>query len=127
MWQSVRNKRTNVSQTSKDKDARKTAAGVANVNRYEVLSDLDVEDDETTQTSGDVVAEGDLENEQSTSKNINLTQSTSHRKKGRNRETKTNTVIVGDSMINYVKGWKMSSTQNRVTVQSFSGANIEHD
>ena len=86
---------------------------------------MDVEDDEKKQTIGDVVAEGDLENEQSTSKNINLTQSTSHRKKGRNRETKTNTVIVGDSMIKYVKGWEMSSTQNRVTVQSFSGANIE--
>ena len=98
-WQSVRNKKTNISQTSKDKDARKTAAGVANENRYEVLSDLDVEDDEITQISGDVVAEGDLENEQSTSKNINLTQSTSHRKKGRNRETKTNTVIVGDSIL----------------------------
>ena len=95
-WQSVRNKKTNISQTSKDKDVRKTAAGVANESRYEVLSDLDVEDDEITQISVDVVAEGVLENEQSTSKNINLTQSTSHRKKGR---TKTNTVIVGDSIL----------------------------
>ena len=47
---------------------------------------MDVEDDEITQISGDVVSEGDLENEQSTS----------HRKKGR---TKTNTVIVGDSIL----------------------------
>ena len=37
-WHVVRNKKPNVS-----KDAHKTAAGIADVNRYEVLSDSDVE------------------------------------------------------------------------------------
>jgi hypothetical protein len=38
-------------------------------------------------------------------------------KSGRNEKTKSNTVIVGDSMIKYVKGWEISSAINRVTVE----------
>ena len=91
-------------------------------NRFSVL---DVEDVEASDTSEDVAVKGDLENYQFTGKNSNSTKSTSDGKKGRNRETKTNTIIVGHSMIKYVKGWEMSSTENRVSVQSFSGATIE--
>ena len=107
-WQSVRNKKTDISQTSKDKDVRKTAAGVPNENRYEVLSDLDVEDDEITQISGDVVSEGDLENEQSTS----------HRKKGR---TKTNTVIVGDSILDDNEIQDVTNVREKTYLESRAG------
>ena len=42
-----------------------------------------------------------------------------------NIKTKRNTVIVGDSIIKYVKGWELSNPTQRVTVKSFSGANLE--
>lgn len=40
-------------------------------------------------------------------------------------KTKRNTVIVGDSIIKFVKGWELSNPSQRVTVKSFSGANLE--
>ena len=91
-------------------------------NRFSLL---DVQDNEASEASGDEAVKGDVENDQFTGKNSKSTKSTSGRKKGRNREAKTNTVIDGDSMIKYVKGWEMSRAENRVTVQSFSGATIE--
>ena len=54
-----------------------------------------------------------------------MKESAFNKKRGRNKGTKTNTVIVGDSMIKHVKGWQISSATNRVTVKSFSGATIE--
>ena len=62
---------------------------------------------------------------QSISDNSSFKESASNKKRGRNKGTKTSTVIVGDSMIKHVKGWGMSSATNRVTVKSFSGATID--
>ena len=42
-----------------------------------------------------------------------------------NIKTKRNTVIVGDSIMKYVKGWELSNRTQRVTVKSFPGANLE--
>ena len=49
----------------------------------------------------------------------------SERRTKGNIKTKRNTVIVGDSIIKYVKGWELSNPTQRVTVKSFSGANLE--
>ena len=40
---------------------------------------------------------------------------------------KRNAVIVGYSIIKYVKGWGLSNTTERVTVKSFSGASIRDE
>ena len=43
----------------------------------------------------------------------------------RSTKAKRNTVIVGDSIIKYVKGWELSNASERVTVKSFSGATVD--
>ena len=91
-------------------------------NKYSVLR---VEDEENLEKNEDIAAKQDRENSQSTSDKSSLKESAFNKKTGRNKGTKTDTVIVGDSMIKYVKGWEMSSATNRVTVKSFSGATIE--
>ena len=40
---------------------------------------------------------------------------------------KRNTVIVGYSIIKYVKGWELSNTTERVTVKSFFGTSIRDE
>ena len=38
---------------------------------------------------------------------------------------KCNTVVVGDSIIKYVKGWELSEATEQATVKSFSGASLQ--
>ena len=45
--------------------------------------------------------------------------------KAKRSKAKRNTVIVGDSIIKYVKGWELSNATERVTVKSFSGATVD--
>ena len=91
-------------------------------NKYSVLR---VEDEENSEKNEDMASKQDRENSQSTSEKSSLKESAFNKKRVRNKGTKTNTVIVSDSMIKHVKGWEMSSATNRVTVKSFSGATIE--
>ena len=91
-------------------------------NRYSILR---VEDKETLEIDVDVVVEEGLEDSQPRDDKSSSRKSAAGGKGGRNKKTKSNTVIVGDSMIKHVKGWEMSSATNRVTVKPFYGANIE--
>lgn len=42
-----------------------------------------------------------------------------------NGSNRTNTVILGDSIISKLEGWRMSNNSNRISVKSFSGAKVE--
>jgi hypothetical protein len=44
---------------------------------------------------------------------------------GPNDENRTNTVIMGDSIISKLAGWKMSDKSNRTTIRSFPGSRVE--
>ena len=55
----------------------------------------------------DIAAKQDKENSQSTNDKSSLKESAFNKKRGRNKGTKTNTVIVGDSMIKHVKGGRI--------------------
>ena len=48
-----------------------------------------------------------------------------HKANAETSNTKRNTVVVGDSIIKYVKGWELSDATGRVRVNSFSGANVQ--
>ena len=48
-----------------------------------------------------------------------------HKTNDETSKMKRNTVIVGDSIIKYVKGWELSDATERVTVKSFSGASVQ--
>ena len=104
-----------VSQTNKNKDAQKTAAGVANVNRYEVLSDLDIEDYEASDKSGDVInrnKQNNLRKKREKGKKKQRSEVTSHEEvhieenipNEQRHYTKALVVVAGDSIIKYVKG-----------------------
>ena len=86
---------------------------------------LQEEDVEISEINVDTVVKGSLEGRQPIGDNSSSGKSAAGTKSGRNKKTKSNTVIVGDSMIKYVKGWEISSATNRVTVKSFSGASVE--
>jgi hypothetical protein len=86
---------------------------------------LQEEDVEISEINVDTVAKGSLKGRQPIGDNSSSGKSAAGTKSGRNKKTKSNTVIVGDSMIKYVKGWEISSATNRVTVKSFSGASVE--
>lgn len=40
-------------------------------------------------------------------------------------EVKTHTIIVGDSIVSKLEGWRMSNKTNKVTVKAFSGATVD--
>ena len=44
---------------------------------------------------------------------------------GPNDENRTNTLIMGDSIISKLAGWKMSHKSNRTTIRSFPGSRVE--
>ena len=58
-------------------------------------------------------------NQPKSTKQVNTDQH--HNSKSRNHKAKT-TVIVGDSMIKNLQGWRLSNADNHVVVKSFSGA-----
>ncbi|CAB4036355.1 Hypothetical predicted protein [Paramuricea clavata] len=121
-WHVVRNKKPNVS-----KDAHKTAASIADVNRYEVLSDSDVEPTEgqrppyvrpitAHKNPGNKESTFDTENE--INQNLN-----GHRQKENQSENKPNIAIVGDSMIKNINPRKLS--RKRVNKFTFPGKRAE--
>ena len=104
-----------VGQTTKNNDAQKTAAGVANVSRYEVLSDLDVEDYEASEKSGDIInsnKQNNLKKKRKMGKKKQRSKVTSHEEvhieenipNEQRHYTKALVVVAGDSIIKYVKG-----------------------
>lgn len=46
-------------------------------------------------------------------------------KKKQKAKAKSSSVIVGDSIVSRLNGWKMSNQNNRVVIRSFSGATVE--
>ena len=66
-----------------------------------------VVDEENLEKNEVIAAKQDRENSQSTSDKSSLKESAFNKKSGRNKGTKTNTVIGGDSMIKHVKGWEI--------------------
>ena len=91
-------------------------------NKYSILH---IEDEEIPEANVDVAVKEGLEDRQPIGDKSSSRKSAAGRKGGHNKKTKSNTVIVGDSMTKYVKGWEMSSATNRVTAKSFPGASIE--
>lgn len=91
-------------------------------NKYSILQ---VEDVEIPEINVDTVAKEGLKGRQPIGDKSSSRKPAVGTKSGRNEKTKSNTVIVGDPMIKYVKGWEISSAINRVTVESFSGASVE--
>jgi hypothetical protein len=86
-------------------------------NKYSILQ---VEDVEIPEINVDTFAKEGLEGRQPIGDKSSSRKPAVGTKSGRNKKTKSNTAIVGDSMIKYI-----SSATNRVTVESFSGASVE--
>ena len=105
--------------TSKLKDQRKTS--VETTNRFSILTPDKIPTDSTGKDSSlEGACERSIQIDDSNSNN----RTTSHRKSNKiPRKNKLPvTVILGDSIVKDVKGWKLSEDKNKVVVKHFSGA-----
>ena len=105
--------------TSKLKDQRKTS--VETTNRFSILTPGKIPTDSTGKDSSlEGACERSIQIDDSNSNN----RTTSHRKSNKiPRKNKLPvTVILGDSIVKDVKGWKLSEDKNKVVVKHFSGA-----
>ena len=105
--------------TSKLKDQRKTS--VETTNRFSILSpDENPTDSTGKDSSPDGACERSIQIDDSNSNN----RTTSYKKFNKiSRKNKLPlTVILGDSIVKDVKGWKLSDDKNKVVVKHFRGA-----
>ena len=105
--------------TSKLKDQRKTS--VETTNRFSILTPNEIPTDSTGKDSS---LEGACERSIQTDDSNSNNRTNSHRKSNKTpRKNKLPvTVILGDSIVKDVKGWKLSEDKNKVVVKHFSGA-----
>ena len=121
-WHVVRNKKPNVS-----KDAHKTAAGIADVNRYEVLSDSDVEPTEGQRPPyvRPITTNKNPGNKESTFDKTLITDSPPQNSYSKSKTSEGPITILGDSMIKMIKPSKLSrSIGEKVNIKTFPGATI---
>ena len=138
--QTVINPRINLSNSfsalsvDKNDESDRDAVGSEAENKYATTQ-------RSTQTIGKIITQSPEEVSETEQRVTKCTQATSNqlsqkpqreqnrtiRKNNTQRhpEAKRNTVIVGDSIIKYVKGWEISNSSERVTVKSFSGATVD--
>lgn len=132
-WHTVNNKKSKVGKTSKN--PHKTTASNANVNRYEVLSDSDVEPTEERSLPHvePTTSQNNSGNKESSSGRLGKTFTTNTRAQPRpnqdcylkSKTTEGPIAILGDSMIKMIKSPKLSrSTGEKVNIKTFPGATI---
>ena len=105
--------------TSKLKDQRKTS--VETTNRFSILS---LDENPTDSTGKDSSLDGACERSIQIDDGNSNNRTTSYKKSNKiPRKNKLPlTVILGDSIVKDVKGWKLSDDKNKVVVKHFSGA-----
>ena len=116
--QNVGNKESNVNKTSKDSNAEKATATIANINRYEVFNNSDAES--TKQQIPSYIKPT------TSQKNHGIAKTTSQKNYPRSRVTEGPITILRDSMIKMIKPTKLSrSIGEKVNIKTFPGATID--
>ncbi|CAB4009061.1 Scavenger receptor cysteine-rich type 1 M130 [Paramuricea clavata] len=121
-WHVVRNKKPNVS-----KDAHKTVAGIADVNRYEVLSDSDVEPTEGQRPPyvRPITTYKNPGNRESTFDKTLISDSSHQNSYSKSKTSEGPITVLGDSMIKMIRPPKLSrSIGEKVDIKTFPGATI---